>query len=74
MSKVSKEEHLEGPKVSKQLSLIDDPDIDYHALSEKHGFSAEDGRLVLDPAEARVYYVSSCPDTDLKLPIGGIWF
>lgn len=70
---MSKEENVEGPKVSKQLSLIDDPDIDYHALSEKHGFSAEDGRLVLDPAEARVCDVPSTHDTDLKLALGGIW-
>ena len=47
-------EEVEAPKVRKQLSLIDDPDVDFQALAEKHGFSGDDGRLVLDPAEARV--------------------
>lgn len=65
-------EEAEAPKAARQLSLVDDPNVDFQALAREKGFAADDGRLVLDPAEARVAYLpSKFPHADRVT--GRIW-
>ncbi|KAH8917804.1 MFS general substrate transporter, partial [Atractiella rhizophila] len=42
--------------LSGKQALVDDEDIDFAQLAEQHGFSGDDGRLVVDPEEAKVEY------------------
>jgi hypothetical protein len=48
------------PTLSGQKALIDDEEIDFNTLAERHGFKHQDGRLVVDPEEAKVSQWQTC--------------